>query len=125
MSQSVILPWYSGVCSVWITIFATAQYGLGCGSGRLVCGVVTAAEVMSNHRNRGITVDTGMVVVIFISMMYIVLVFILLFYVKNDWCDLLFNNMTVSMKLYYSSFVPKHLLWKFNFLQCFALHWST
>ena len=64
----------------------------------MVCCVVTAAEVMSNHRNRGITVDTGMVVVIFISMMYIVLVFILLFYVKNDWCDLLFNNMTVSMK---------------------------
>jgi hypothetical protein len=41
-------------------------------------------------------VDTGMVVVIFISMMYIVLVFGLIFYVKNDWCDLLFKNMTVS-----------------------------
>ena len=40
-------------------------------------------------------VDSGMVVVIFICMMYIVLVFGLLFYVKNDWCDLLFKNMTV------------------------------
>ena len=31
--------WYSGVCSAWITIVATAQYGLGCGSGRfgLLC----------------------------------------------------------------------------------------
>ena len=42
-----------------------------------------------------IQVDSGMVVVIFICMMYIVLVFGLLFYVKNDWCDLLFKNMTV------------------------------
>ena len=40
-------------------------------------------------------VDSGMVVVIFICMMYIVLVFGLLFYVKNDWCDLHFKNMTV------------------------------
>ena len=40
-------------------------------------------------------VDSGMVVVSFICMMYIVLVFGLLFYVKNDWCDLLFKNMTV------------------------------
>ena len=42
------------------------------------------------------SVDTGMVIVIFISLMYMVLVFGLLFYVKNDWCDLLFKNMTVS-----------------------------
>ena len=100
--------WYSGVCSAWITIVATAQYGLGCGSGRLGYSVVTSLVVMANHRTRNISMDTGMVVVIFISMMYIVLVFILLFYVKNDWCDLLFNNMTVSMKYDYSSFVPKH-----------------
>ena len=39
--------------------------------------------------------DSGMVVVILISMMYMVLVFGLLFYVKNDWCDLLFKNYTV------------------------------
>ena len=30
------------------------------------------------------------------SLMYMVLVFGLLFYVKNDWCDLLFKNFTVS-----------------------------
>ena len=61
--------------------------------------VVTSLDVMANHRKRNISMDTGMVVVIFISMMYIVLVFILLFYVKNEWCDLLFNNMTVSRKM--------------------------
>ena len=43
------------------------------------------------------SVDTGMVVVVFISLGYLVLVFGLLFYVKNDWCDLLFKNMTVSI----------------------------
>ena len=42
------------------------------------------------------SIDTGMVVVIFISLMYMVLVFGLLFYVKNDWCDLLFKNFTVG-----------------------------
>ena len=42
-----------------------------------------------------ISIDSGMVVVIFISLMYMVLVFGLLFYVKNDWCDLLFKNFTV------------------------------
>ena len=45
-----------------------------------------------------VKVDSGMVVVIFICMMYIVLVFGLLFYVKNDWCDLLFKNMTVGKR---------------------------
>ena len=52
--------------------------------------------MMSVRKYNKMEVDTGMVVVIFISMMYIVLVFGLLFYVKNDWCDLLFKNMTVS-----------------------------
>ena len=42
------------------------------------------------------SVDSGMVVVMFICLMYIVLVFGLLFYVKNDWCDLLFSNFTVN-----------------------------
>ena len=41
------------------------------------------------------SVDSGMVVLIFICLMYIMLVFGLLFYVKNDWCDLFFRNMTV------------------------------
>jgi hypothetical protein len=53
---------------------------------------------MVNHRNRGITVDTGMVVVIFISIMYIIMVIILLFYVKNDWCDLLFIALSESLR---------------------------
>ena len=43
--------------------------------------------------------DTGMIVVVFISLMYMALVFSLLFYVKNDWCNLLFKNFTVSDKL--------------------------
>ena len=45
------------------------------------------------------SVDSGMVVVIIISMMYMVLVFGLLFYVKNEWCDLLFKNFTVMFHL--------------------------
>ena len=32
-----------------------------------------------------------------ISAMFLVLVFGLLFYVKNDWCDLLFKNFTESI----------------------------
>ena len=47
-----------------------------------------------------------MLVVIFICLMYMVLVFGLLFYVKNDWCDLLFKNMTVS---YWVS--PSYNIW--------------
>ena len=43
-----------------------------------------------------ISVDTGMVIVIFISMMYLAIVFVLLFYVGNEWCDLLHKNMTVG-----------------------------
>ena len=42
--------------------------------------------------------DSGLVVVIIICMMYMVLVFGLLFYVKNEWCDLLFKNYTASRK---------------------------
>ena len=44
-----------------------------------------------------LSIDTGMIVVVFICIMYLVLVFGLLFYVKNEWCDLLFKNMTVSI----------------------------
>jgi hypothetical protein len=43
------------------------------------------------------SLDSGLIVVIMISMMYMVLVFGLLFYVKNDWCDLLFKNFTVPL----------------------------
>ena len=53
------------------------------------------------------SVDTGMVVVVMISMMYMVLVFGLLFYVKNEWCDLLFRNYTVLTMLR-NSFLPKN-----------------
>ena len=61
------------------------------------------------------SIDTGMVVVIFISLMYMVLVFGLLFYVKNDWCDLLFKNFTVGNEakmvkaLYYCCFFQENL----------------
>ena len=48
-----------------------------------------------------------MVVVVMISMMYMVLVFGLLFYVKNEWCDLLFRNYTVLTMLW-NSFLPKN-----------------
>ena len=51
---------------------------------------------MSVRVSSKMSVDTGMGIVIFISLMYMVLVFGLLFYVKNDWYDLLFKNMTVS-----------------------------
>ena len=50
------------------------------------------SRAKSYHR---MSLDSGMIVVIMISMMYMVLVFGLLFYVKNDWCDLLFKNFTV------------------------------
>ena len=44
-----------------------------------------------------VPIDSGMVVVVFISLMYLSLVFGLLFYVQNDWCDLLYKNFTVSI----------------------------
>ena len=50
---------------------------------------------MEEQRTVRMSVDSGMVVVVFVCLMYIMLVFGLLFYVKNDWCDLLFENMTV------------------------------
>jgi hypothetical protein len=55
-------------------------------------------SAMQAHERKVVrmSIDTGMVVVVFISLMYMVLVFGLLFYVKNDWCDLLFKNFTVS-----------------------------
>ena len=57
--------------------------------------VTGRASRMEKPKVVRMSVDSGMVVVIFICLMYIVLVFGLLFYVKNDWCDLLFKNMTV------------------------------
>ena len=51
---------------------------------------------MGRYKEQRMSVDSGMVVLIFICLIYIVLVFGLLFYVKNDWCVLLFKNMTVG-----------------------------
>jgi hypothetical protein len=45
------------------------------------------------------SMDTGMIIVIFISIMYLAIVFVLLFYVGNEWCDLLYKNMTVRSAL--------------------------
>ena len=52
--------------------------------------------LFSDMGSRG-GIDSGMVVVIFISLMYLTIVFGMLFYVKNDWCDLLFKNFTESL----------------------------
>jgi hypothetical protein len=41
-------------------------------------------------------VDSGLVVVGLITLTYIILVFGLFFYVKNEWCELLFKNNTVG-----------------------------
>ena len=59
---------------------------------------------MGRYKEQRVSVDSGMVVVIFICLMYLVLVFGLLFYVKNDWCDLLFKNMTVGIQRKISGF---------------------
>ena len=53
-------------------------------------------QLISDMGSR-IGIDSGMVVVIFISLMYLTIVFGMLFYVKNDWCDLLFKNFTESI----------------------------
>ena len=42
--------------------------------------------------------DSGLVIVTFITFVYIVIMFTLLFYVKYEWCDLLFKNNTVSLQ---------------------------
>ena len=70
--------------------------------------------LFSDMGSRG-GIDSGMVVVIFISLMYLTIVFGMLFYVKNDWCDLLFKNFTESimksdLKLFRSIFSWCHLL---------------
>ncbi len=46
---------------------------------------------------RRMSVDSGLVVVVFITLGYLFLVFGLFFYVKNEWCELLFKNNTVSL----------------------------
>ena len=83
----------TGLPSAWSQEYV-AQLLLSYPLPRIVGDVVRIGYLRKYNK---MAVDTGMVVVIFISMMYIVLVFGLLFYVKNDWCDLLFKNMTVSV----------------------------
>ena len=41
--------------------------------------------------------DSGMLVVLIIVAMYMSIVFMLLFFVKNEWCDILNSNLTVSL----------------------------
>lgn len=43
--------------------------------------------------------DSGLVVVLFITAVYVFLVFGLFFYVKNEWCYVLFKNFTVNVRL--------------------------
>ena len=44
------------------------------------------------------SMDSGMLVVLIIVAMYMSIVFMLLFFVKNEWCDILNSNLTVSAK---------------------------
>jgi hypothetical protein len=60
-----------------------------------------SSKVIKHHR---MSLDSGMIVVIMISMMYMVLVFGLLFYVKNEWCDLLFKIFTVTFIKYFEKY---------------------
>jgi hypothetical protein len=48
-------------------------------------------------RMRKMALDSGLVVVVFITLGYLFLVFGLFFYVKNEWCELLFKNNTVGL----------------------------
>ena len=41
------------------------------------------------------SMDSGMLVVLIIVAMYMSIVFMLLFFVKNEWCDILNKNLTV------------------------------
>ena len=54
----------------------------------------TAVKLFRTFMN--IMVDSGLIIVGFITTGYIILVFTLLVYVKYEWCDLLFTNNTVS-----------------------------
>ena len=62
----------------------------------LVLGSMKSTSIL---KGRKMAVDTGMVVVIFIIVMYMAIVFGLLFYIKNDWCDLLHSNHTVRGRI--------------------------
>ena len=53
-------------------------------------------------------VDSGLVVVGLITLTYIILVFGLFFYVKNEWCELLFKNNTVRARACKKTKQPLH-----------------
>jgi hypothetical protein len=61
-----------------------------------------AVDGWGRRMRRRMSVDSGLVVVVFITLGYLFLVFGLFFYVKNEWCELLFKNNTVSR-------VPKNI----------------
>ena len=45
-----------------------------------------------------VPIDCGLVVVVFITLMYLSLVFGLFFFVQEDWCDPLYKNFTVRIE---------------------------
>ena len=53
--------------------------------------------------------DSGMLVVLIIVAMYMSIVFMLLFFVKNEWCDILNSNLTVSGKWFEKIFNGKKM----------------
>ena len=59
-------------------------------------------------RMRKMSVDSGLVVVVFITLGYLFLVFGLFFYVKNEWCELLFKNNTVRARACKKTKQPLH-----------------
>ena len=63
-----------------------------------------------------------MLVVILICIGYLALVIALLFFVKNEWCDLLFRNMTVSETTKFCDLfsVTGFIIHTFNFPSAFA-----
>ena len=66
--------------------------------------------------------DSGLVIVTFITVVYIIIMFSLLFYVKYEWCDLLFKNNTVGYFLY-SFYKHKTLQW--NYIDYIEPDWTS
>ena len=60
-----------------------------------VAGHLARRRLASPSLVAQVALDSGMVVVIFICIGFVFIVIALLFFVKNEWCDILFRNMTV------------------------------
>ena len=60
-----------------------------------VVGHLARGRLASPSLVAQVALDSGMVVVIFICIGFVFIVIALLFFVKNEWCDILFRNMTV------------------------------